>query len=88
MHLVMLLAVVLSATALASCSDDNEETHAPVVTIGQVMAGTNIADVSYSVADATTAVYKVIAEGTALPTVDELLADADAKPLDKSATTM
>lgn len=88
MHLVMLLAVVLSATALASCSDDNEETHAPVVTIGQVMAGTNVADVSYSVADATTAVYKVIAEGTALPTVDELLADADAKPLDKSATTM
>lgn len=44
MHLVMLLAVVLSATALASCSDDNEETHAPVVTIGQVMAGTNIAE--------------------------------------------
>ena len=47
-----------------------------------------MADVNYSVTDANQAVYKVIKQGEAVPTVDELLADATAKSLSATSTNM
>lgn len=86
--LSLMLTAVLTVTGLVSCSDDKEETHTPSVNITQIFAGTTLADVNYSVTDANQAVYKVIKQGEAVPTVDELLADATAKSLSATSTNM
>ena len=86
--LSLMLTAVLTVTGLVSCSDDKEETHTPSVNITQILAGTTLADVNYSVTDANQAVYKVIKQGEAVPTVDELLADATAKSLSATSTNM
>lgn len=87
-RLSLLLTVLMVAAGFASCSDDKEETHTPTVTLSQVLAGKDIADVHYTVADATTAVYKVLKAGEAVPTAEELLASSDAKALSTSGTKL
>ena len=74
--LSLMLTAVLTVTGLVSCSEDKEEPHTPSVNVTQILAGTTLADVTYTVTDADHAVYKVIKQGEAVPTVDELLADA------------
>ena len=88
-RLSLLLTVLMVATGFASCSDDDkEEVHTPTVTLSQVLAGNDMADVDYTVADATTAVYKVLKAGEAVPTAEELLASSDAKSLSTSGTKL
>lgn len=83
-RLSLLFAVALTVTGFVSCDDNDdkeEEVHTPAITVSQTSAGTTVADIDYTVADADKAVYKVVEEGEALPTVDELLADSTAKSL-------
>lgn len=86
--LSLMLTAVLTVTGLVSCSEDKEEPHTPSVNVTQILAGTTLADVTYTVTDADHAVYKVIKQGEAVPTVDELLADATAKSLSVTSTKM
>lgn len=87
MRLSLLLAVVLTATGFASCSDsDDNKTHTPTVTVGQALAGTNMVGINYTVADATAAVYKVLEDGETLPTAEELSNDPKAQILSITAT--
>lgn len=85
----LMFAALVTAVSLTSCSDDKEEQHQPAVSIGQTSTNTSTADINYSVTDAEQTVYKIVEDGEAVPsTAEALFADAEAKSLSITSTTL